>query len=98
VGDNSPSGVVRQAVTTARAQLDDLLAELEAGARFVDRIQAGIASLDSRLAYQQQQRDEVEQLIRRIGELRASVQQQRVLMKQLRACFDTLRREAAGRR
>jgi predicted RNase H-like nuclease (RuvC/YqgF family) len=97
VAQSSSFGVVQNTVDTARAQLDDLTAELEAGTRFVARIERGVAALDGRLSEHQHQRDEVEQLARRLNDLRDSLRQQRILMKQLRECFDTLRRQIAGR-
>lgn len=97
VGVESSSGGVRQTVAAARAQLDDLLAELEAGARFVDGIERGIAALDKRVSDNYRNREEMEHLVGRLGDLRASVSEQRVLMKQLRECFDTLRRQIGSR-
>jgi predicted RNase H-like nuclease (RuvC/YqgF family) len=97
VAQSNAPGVVQNTVATARAQLDDLTAELEAGARFVARLGRGIAALDTRLNEHQQRRDEVEQLERRLVDLRDSLRQQRMLMKQLRECFDTLRRQIGGR-
>jgi hypothetical protein len=97
VGQNS-AGVLHDTVAAARAQLDDLLAELEAGARFVDGIERGVTSLDGRLTTSQRHRDEMERLIGRLAELRDSVRQQRALMMELRRSFDLLRRQTAGRR
>jgi hypothetical protein len=96
VGVNTSPGV-SQAVATARAQLDDLTAELEAGSRFVERIQSGFSTLNGHLLHSQRLREDVAHLVSRLGDLRASVGQQRVLMTQLRECFDTLRRRV-GRR
>lgn len=90
--------MVNQTVVTARAQLDDLTAELEAGARFVDRIETGLAALDGRFASGRRRREELELLIQRLDDLRGSVRQQRALMTQLRECFDALRRQLAARR
>lgn len=91
------SGALHQTVAAARAQLDDLMAELEAGSRFVRRIESGVAALDGRVDQHQRHREEMGRLIQRLGDLRASMEQQRVLMKQLRECFDSLRRQLAGR-
>lgn len=90
--------MVNHAVATARAQLDDLMAELEAGSRFVDRIHSGVAALDGRQIRNPQQQVEMAELTRRLDDLRESVRQQRALMKQLRDSFDALRRQTAGRR
>jgi predicted nuclease with TOPRIM domain len=88
---------VHQTVAIARAQLADLMAELEAGARFVDRIERDASALDDRLRTNLHQRDEMERLIGRLGELRDSLTQQRTLMIQLRGCFDVLRRALTTR-
>jgi hypothetical protein len=93
----SPVGV-SHAVAAARAQLDDLMAELEAGARFVEKIQSGVATLDDRLIRNQQQQAEMAQLVQRLSDLRASLAQQRALMAQLRESFDLLRRQTGGSR
>jgi hypothetical protein len=93
----SPVGV-SHAVATARAQLDDLMAELEAGARFAEKIQNGVAALDDRLIRNQHRQEEMARLVQRLTDLRASLQQQRALMAQLRESFDILRRQTAGRR
>jgi predicted RNase H-like nuclease (RuvC/YqgF family) len=99
VGETSVSGVVHQTVATVRTQLDDLMAELEAGSRFVDRIQTDVAALDGRLVSKSRQREGLELLTRRLADLRGSVTQQRMLMTQLRECVDALRRLlAAGTR
>jgi Mg2+ and Co2+ transporter CorA len=98
VGNSTPSDVVSHAVATARAQLDDLMAELEAGSRFVDKIDSGVAALDDRLIRNQQQQVELAELVRRLSDLRESVRQQRALMNHLRQSFDLLRRQTAGRR
>lgn len=92
VGVHTSSGV-SQTVAIARAQLDDLMDELEAGSRFVERIQSGFAAVNSHLTQSQRRREEEAHLVTRLGDLRASVQQQRVLMTRLRECFDTLRRQ-----
>ena len=96
VSGHTSSGV-SQTVATARAQLDDLMAELEAGSRFVERIQSGFAALNGQMTQSQRHREEMTHLVTRLGDLRASVRQQRMLMTQLRVCFDTLRRQV-GRR
>jgi hypothetical protein len=93
----SPAGV-SHAVATARAQLDDVMAELEAGARFADKIQRGVAALDDRLLRNQQRLAEMAQLVERLSDLRASLRQQRALMAQLLESFDILRRQTGGRR
>ena len=92
MGVHTSAGVT-QTVATARAQLDDLLAELEAGSRFVERIQSGFAALNGHLSQSQRHREEMSHLLTRLGDLRASVRQQRMLMMQLRECFDALRRQ-----
>jgi predicted RNase H-like nuclease (RuvC/YqgF family) len=92
VSGHTSSGV-SQTVAIARAQLDDLMAELEAGARFVERIQSGLATLNGPVTQSQRNREELAQLATRLGDLRASVRQQRALMTQLREGFDTLRRQ-----
>lgn len=97
MGRNSSSALVHQTVAIARAQLADLMAELEAGARFVDRIERDASALDDRLRTNLHQRDEMERLIGRLGELRDSLTQQRTLMIQLRGCFDVLRRALTTR-
>jgi predicted RNase H-like nuclease (RuvC/YqgF family) len=96
MSETSDFGVVHQTVAAVRTQLNDLMAELEAGSRFVERIQTGVAALDSRLVSNSRQREELELLTRRLAELRGSVTQQRMLMTQVRECFDALRRQLAA--
>jgi predicted RNase H-like nuclease (RuvC/YqgF family) len=98
-GQGSPNGApgdVRQTVVAARAQLDDLLAELEAGTRFVTRIERDFAGLENPMTGNQRGREEMRHLTEQLCELRGSLRQQRMLMTQLRQCFDTLRRQLDG--
>jgi hypothetical protein len=75
----------------ARTQLDDLQSELEAGGRFVQKLQGDVAVLNGRAVGDHIK--ETQSLLARLAELRASVRAQRWLMRQLRGSLDDLRRD-----
>lgn len=83
------SAVMKQAVVAARARLDDLQAELEAGARFAQKIECDLAALSGRITHRGF--GEIEDLMSRLAALRASVRAQRRLMSELRGSLDYLR-------
>ena len=84
--------VIRETLGTARAQLDDLQAELEAGTREADKIANCAATLDTVTTQHCEAEDELSRLQQRTAGLCASLREQRALMKQLRESFDHLRR------
>jgi chromosome segregation ATPase len=89
--------VIRETLGTARAQLDDLQAELEAGTRQADKIANSAAALDLDVVnvvkdQQSEAQAELSVLRTRAAELRASLREQRELMRQLRDSFDSIRR------
>jgi predicted RNase H-like nuclease (RuvC/YqgF family) len=84
--------VIRETLGTARAQLDDLQAELEAGTRQAEKIMDCAAALDAVTTERREAEQQLTILLRRTSELRASLREQRALMKQLRDSFDHLRR------
>jgi len=77
--------------TTAETHLNDLQAEIEAGARQLDRIhQTGSRLQDSLLARQFEQVTLMQSLLKRVLELKASIAQQQQTMRELREDIRTL--------
>jgi hypothetical protein len=90
--EDAPVGVrIKQSIVAARAQLDDLQSELEAGARFARKLEGYVAVLNNGRTVGNHLK-EAQGLLDRLAELRASVRAQRWLMRQLRGSLDDLRR------
>ena len=84
--------VIRDTLGTARAQLDDLQAELEAGTREAEKIMNCAAALDAATARRRECEEELSKRRLLAEDLRASLREQHDLMRQLRDSFDHLRR------
>ena len=89
-----PVDVLESSVDMARTRLDDLQAELEAAARCAERIHEGATTLDSRVVAHGRRLAEFRAIMQRIVELRASIQEQRLLRRDLRASMNRVRRSA----
>jgi len=77
--------------TTAETHLNDLQAEMEAGARQLDRIQqTGSRIQDSLLARHFEHVTLMQSLLKRVVELKASIAQQQQTMRELREDIRTL--------
>ena len=78
--------------TTAETHLNDLQAEMEAGARQLDRIQqTGSRIQDSLLAKHFEQVTLMQSLLKRVLDLKASIAQQQQTMRELHEDIRTLK-------
>jgi predicted nucleic acid-binding Zn-ribbon protein len=87
------STVIRETLGAARAQLDDLQAELEAGSREAEKVLDCAHRMEQYADGQRLAADALVRLRRRAIELRRSLTEQRALMRQLRDSFNSIRRE-----
>jgi hypothetical protein len=87
------STVIRETLGRARAQLDDLQAELEAGSREAEKVLDCAHRIERSADGQRQTADALVRLRRRAIELRRSPSEQRALMRQLRDSLNSIRRE-----
>jgi Mg2+ and Co2+ transporter CorA len=79
----------------SEARLDALQSELEAEARALGNLQAGMTQVDAFLAIRMEHAALMGTLMRRIAEVRTSVEQQRELLTELRDGLDRLRERHA---
>jgi hypothetical protein len=77
-------------IVTARAQVNDLQAEIEAGARCADRIRVE-ATIDERVITHLQYAARLGSLTQCVRELQASIAEQRSILRDLRNSLDSLR-------
>jgi hypothetical protein len=89
---------LRQSLDSARTHLADLQAEMEAGARHVERIHADATSRDPRVETFLRQTARHHTLSEHVGELKASIKQQRALLRDLRASLDRVRQSVRALR
>ncbi|HEX2442665.1 MAG TPA: hypothetical protein VHJ77_01875 [Vicinamibacterales bacterium] len=87
------SSIIRETLGTARTQLNDLQAELEAGSREAEKVLDCAHRIEQCVDGQRQAADALVRLQRRAIELRRSLSEQRALMRQLRDSFDSIRRQ-----
>jgi predicted RNase H-like nuclease (RuvC/YqgF family) len=80
-----------ESIATARAHLDDLQAEIEAGARCAERLRADAGEIDSRVVTYIRQTARLHALVNCTDELRASIAEQRTILRDLRKSIDRLR-------
>jgi hypothetical protein len=78
-------------LTAARACLEDLQAEIEAGSRYVERIHADAHTIDRRVLTYQRGCERLEALRRCAADLKASILEQRGLLRDLRRSIDEMR-------
>jgi conjugal transfer/entry exclusion protein len=84
-------GVTLDSITAARTRLDDLQAEMEAGARCAERIRADASAMDSRVATYIRQTERLHALLHCADELKASITEQRTILRDLRLSIDQVR-------
>jgi chromosome segregation ATPase len=89
--------VIRDALGTARAQLDDLQAELEAGNRQAQKLLNCAFALDGAAAEHRTTAEQLSRLRERAADLQESLREQRALMNQLRDSLNDLRRHFSRR-
>lgn len=83
---------LRESIDSVRTWLDDLQAELEAGARCAERIHDDATTLDARVVNHGSQLEELRALVERVRELRTSIREQRTLLRNLRGSVNHVRR------
>ena len=93
-----PADAIHECLDTARAHLDDLQSEIEAGARCADRIHDGANTIDSRLLTTLQSAARLGALRDCVTELRASIVVQRTILRDLRASVNQVRQSLRVRR
>jgi hypothetical protein len=81
---------VRATIVTARTQVNDLQAEIEAGARCADRMRVE-AAIDERVITHLQYAARLGSLTQCVCELQASIAEQRSILRDLRHSLDSLR-------
>lgn len=88
---------LRESIATARTQIDDLQAELEAGARCADRIHADVTTIDDRVTNRIRQTARMTALLECASELKKSIQDQRAILRDLRRSVDQVRQSIRRR-
>jgi predicted RNase H-like nuclease (RuvC/YqgF family) len=88
---------LRESIATARTQIEDLQAELEAGARCADRIHADVKTIDDRVMHHIRQTTRMTALLECASELRKSIQDQRAILGDLRRSVDKVRQSIRRR-
>lgn len=78
-------------IAIVRTQVEDLRAELEAGARFADRIHADVKIIDDRVMNHLRQATRMSTLLESADELKKSIQDQRGILRDLRQSVDRVR-------
>ena len=86
-----------ESLSAVRVQLDDLQAEMEAGDRCAIRIQSGAAAIDERVVAHLQHTARRDALLQCASELRASIAQQREILRELRGTVNQIRAELRSR-
>jgi len=89
---------LRDSIATVRTQIDDLQAELEAGARCVDRIHADVKTIDEQAISHSRQIARMIALRDCASELRKSIQDQRSILRDLRRSIDQVRQSIRERK
>ena len=89
---------LRESIATVRTQIDDLQAELEAGARCADRIHADVTTVDDRLLNHVRQAARMTALLDCVSELRKSIRDQRVIVRDLRRSINQVRQSIRERK
>ena len=83
--------VTLDSITTARTRLDDLQAEIEAGARCAERICADAFEMDNRVATYIRQTERLHSLLHCSDELKASIREQRTILRDLKLSIEQVR-------
>lgn len=82
---------LRESIATARTHMDDLQAELEAGARCVDRIHDDVETMDDRVINRGRRATPLTALLDCASELRKSIRDQQTILRELRRSIDQVR-------
>ena len=77
--------VTLDSIAAARTRLDDLQAEMEAGARCAERIRADASEMDSRVVNFVRQTERLHALLHCADELKVSITEQRAILRDLRS-------------
>ena len=88
---------LRESIATVRTQIDDLQAELEAGARCADRIHADVKTIDDRVMNHLRQAARMTALLDCASELRKSIRDQRTILRDLRRSIHQVRQSIRTR-
>ena len=83
--------VTLESITTARTRLDDLQAEIEAAARCAERIRVDACEMDDRVVNYIRQTDRMHALLHCADELKASITEQRAILRDLRLSIAQVR-------
>jgi predicted RNase H-like nuclease (RuvC/YqgF family) len=83
--------VLRESTATVRTQIEDLQAEMEAGARGARRIHTEARIIDDRVMDHIRHTARLASLVERATEMKKSIEEQQVILRDLRTAFDRLR-------
>lgn len=89
---------LRESIATVRTQIEDLQAELEAGARCAERIHADVNTIDARVINHIRQTARMVALRDCASELQKSIRDQRSLLRDLRRAVDQVRQSIRDRK
>ena len=82
---------LHDSISIVRTQIEDLRAELEAGARYADRIHADVKIIDDRVVNHLRQTARMSALVESADELKKSIRDQRGILRDLRQSVDRIR-------
>jgi prefoldin subunit 5 len=89
---------LRESIATVRTQIEDLQAEVEAGARCADRIHADVKTIDGREIDHVHQLSPMTALLDCASELKKSIRDQRAILRDLRRSIDQVRQSIRERK
>ena len=96
-----PAGTMKaerlhDSMATVRTQIEDLQAEVEAGARCADRIHTDVKIIDDRVMNHFRQAGRMTALLESAEELKKSIRDQRRILRGLRQSVDLVRQSIRG--
>ena len=97
-GDLMNAERLHDSISTVRTQIEDLQAEVEAGARCVDKIQSDVKTIDDRTLNYFRHTARTTALLQCADELKKSIEEQRDLLRELRRSVDQVRQSMRERR
>lgn len=89
---------LRESIATVRTQIEDLQAEVEAGARCANRIHADVKTIDPRAVDHVHQLSRMTALVDCVSELKKSIRDQRTILRDLRRSIDQVRQSIRERK
>ena len=89
---------LRESIATVRTQIEDLQAELEAGARCADRIHAEVKTIDGRAIDHLYHVSRMTALLDSASRLKKSIHDQRIILRDLRRAIDEVRQSIRASR